>query len=92
MTTTNKIADEIASEYKLSKSQAKALVESVFSQITQAATQGTEATIAGFGKFKVKQTPERSGRNPATGETITIAASKKLVFTPAKAIKDCLNS
>ena len=41
--------------------------------------------------FKVKDSPAREGRNPATGETITIAASKKLTFTPAKAIKDRLN-
>jgi DNA-binding protein HU-beta len=47
--------------------------------------------VPGFGKFKVKETPAREGRNPATGETIKIAASKKLTFTPAKAVKDALN-
>jgi DNA-binding protein HU-beta len=50
-----------------------------------------EIALSNFGKFKVKATPEREGRNPATGETIKIAAARKLAFTPAKAIKDKLN-
>ncbi|MCP2132625.1 HU family DNA-binding protein [Bradyrhizobium ottawaense] len=44
-----------------------------------------------FGKFKVKESPAREGRNPSTGATIALAASRKLTFTPAKAIKDGLN-
>ena len=46
--------------------------------------------MAGFGKFKVKQSSARQGRNPATGETIEIAASRKLGFAPAKQVKDAL--
>lgn len=92
MTTTNGIAENLANEHGLTKAQAKTIVESVFAQITQAATEGAETGIPGFGKFKVKAAPEREGRNPSTGLTIKIAASKKLSFTPAKAIKDALNS
>lgn len=91
MTTTNELADKIAAEQGLTKSQAKAIVESVFREIAGAAATGTETSIPGFGKFKVKDTPAREGRNPSTGATIKIAASKKLTFTPAKAIKDALN-
>jgi DNA-binding protein HU-beta len=91
MTTTNEIADKIAAEQSLTKTQAKAIVESVFKQIGEAAQSGVETSIPAFGKFKVKETPEREGRNPATGATIKIAASKKLTFAPAKAIKDALN-
>ncbi|MGE8106444.1 HU family DNA-binding protein [Allorhizobium sp. NPDC080224] len=91
MTTTNEIADKIASEHNLTKAQAKAIVESVFSQIAEAAKAGAETSIPSFGKFKVKDTPEREGRNPATGATIKIAAAKKLAFTPGKALKDALN-
>jgi DNA-binding protein HU-beta len=91
MATTNEIADKIVSEHGLTKSQAKAVVDSVFKQIIEAATSGAESNIAGFGKFKLKETPEREGRNPSTGATIKIAASKKLTFTPAKAVKDALN-
>lgn len=91
MTTTTEIADKIAAENSLSKAQAKMIVESVFKQISEAAHAGAETSIPGFGKFKVKDTPARDGRNPSTGATIKIAASKKLTFTPAKAIKDALN-
>lgn len=91
MTTTNEIADKIASEQDLTKAQAKMIVESVLSQIAEAAKSGAETSLPGFGKFRIKETPERDGRNPSTGATIKIAASKKLTFTPAKAIKDALN-
>ncbi|MHA6688713.1 HU family DNA-binding protein [Mesorhizobium sp. A556] len=91
MTTANEIADKIATDNGLTKAQAKTIVDSVFKQITDAATGGAETSLPGFGKFKVKETPARDGRNPSTGATIKIAASKKLTFTPAKAIKDALN-
>jgi DNA-binding protein HU-beta len=48
--------------------------------------------LPGFGKFKVKETPEREGRNPSTQAIIKIPASRKLSFTPAKAVKDQLNA
>ncbi|AZO81980.1 MULTISPECIES: HU family DNA-binding protein [unclassified Bosea (in: a-proteobacteria)] len=91
MTTATEIADTIAGEQKLTKAQAKAIVESVFRQIAEAAKGGAETNIPGFGKFKVKDKPAREARNPSTGATIKVAASKKLTFTPAKAVKDALN-
>lgn len=91
MTTTTEIADNIASEQNLTKAQAKAIVESVFRQISEAAHSGAETSIPGFGKFKVKDTPAREGRNPSTGASIKIAASRKLAFAPAKAVRDALN-
>ena len=56
-----------------------------------AAASGEEVSLPGFGKFRVKVTPEREGRNPASGEKIKIAASKKLIFSSAKSVKDLLN-
>jgi DNA-binding protein HU-beta len=91
MTTTNEIADKIATENSLTKVQAKGIVEAVFQAIADAAGSDAETSIPGFGKFKVKVTPEREGRNPSTGATIKIAAAKKLTFVPAKALKDALN-
>jgi len=91
MTTAIEIADKIATDNNLTKALAKNIVDSVFKQIADAAASGAETSIPGFGKFKVKETPARDGRNPSTGATIKIAASKKLTFTPAKAIKDALN-
>ncbi|WP_348647509.1 HU family DNA-binding protein [Ensifer sp. ENS04] len=91
MTTTNEIADNIATTHGLTKTQGKAVVEAVFAAITTAAVSGSETSIPGFGKFKVKDTPEREARNPATGQTIKVAAAKKLNFVPAKALKDAMN-
>ena len=67
-------------------------VDGVFKAIAEAASAGEEISLPGFGKFKVKATPAREGRNPSTGATIKIAAAKKLTFAPAKALKDSLNS
>ncbi|MCP2223800.1 HU family DNA-binding protein [Bradyrhizobium elkanii] len=91
MTTANEIAEKIATENDLTKARAKAIVDSVFKAIADAAVSGAETSLPGFGKFKVKESPAREGRNPSTGATIAIAASKKLTFTPAKAIRDVLN-
>ncbi len=92
MTTIDDIAAKVAEENGLTKAQAKSAVEAVFKAVTDAAIAGEETSIPGFGKFKVKETAEREGRNPATGATVTIAASKKLAFTPAKAVKDALKA
>lgn len=88
MTTANEIADQIADEYSMTKAQAKAIVDGVFKAIANAAVSGAETNVPGFGKFKVKESRARQGRNPATGATMTIAASRKMIFTPAKAVKD----
>lgn len=85
------LAEKIAADQNLTKADARKLVDAVFAAIADAATKGDEIALNGFGKFKVKASPERDGRNPSTGETITIKASKKLTFTPAKAVKDKIN-
>lgn len=92
MTTTNEIAEKVATEHGLTRAQGKAVVEAVIASITEAALAGNETNLPGFGKFKVKDTPERDARNPATGATIKVAAAKKVTFTPAKALKDALNT
>jgi DNA-binding protein HU-beta len=56
-------------------------VEAMLTGIIDAAKQGDEINLTGFGKFKVRNSPARQGRNPATGETIEIAASRKLGFS-----------
>ncbi|MUO79744.1 HU family DNA-binding protein [Agrobacterium vitis] len=89
---TNDLAEGLAEAHGLTKIQAKAIVEDVLKSISQAASKGEEVSLNGFGKFKVQDRPERDGRNPSTGDTIKIAASKKLVFQPAKALKEAVNS
>jgi len=87
----NDLADAIAASNDLSKSEARKLVDAVIGAIADAAAKGDEVSLSGFGKFKVKDSPARQGRNPSTGATIEIAASRKLTFAPAKGIKDRLN-
>jgi DNA-binding protein HU-beta len=73
-----------------SDADAKKAITAVFDQIAGAAAKGEEVSIPGFGKFAVKDRPERQGRNPSNGEAITIGASKKVAFLPAKGLKDKL--
>lgn len=73
-----------------SEAAAKAAINAVFDQIADAAAKGEDVSIPGFGKFTVRDRAEREGRNPATGETMTFAASRKLAFTAAKGLKDKL--
>lgn len=85
------LAEQIATGHDLTKADAKKIVDAVFTGIVEAAAKGEEISLSGFGKFKIKDSPAREGRNPANGETIQIAASRKLAFSPAKAVKDKLN-
>ena len=85
------LADKLAASHDITKADARKLVDAVFAAIADAAAAGEEVSLNGFGKFKVKESAAREGRNPATGETIQIAASKKLSFSAAKAVKDKLN-
>jgi DNA-binding protein HU-beta len=87
----SELSDGIATDHQLDKAAARKVVDAVFAAIGDAAARGEEVALAGFGKFKVADWPERDGRNPSTGATIKIAASKKISFTPAKAMKDRLN-
>jgi DNA-binding protein HU-beta len=87
------LVDHIAAkDEKITKAQAKTLVDGVFTAIRDAAVKGEEVSLPGFGKFKVQDKPARTGRNPRTGEAVNIAATKKLAFQPAKALKDALAS
>lgn len=88
---TTDLADHIADAHGVTKADARKIVDDVIAAIADAAAKGDEVALNGFGKFKVKDSPARQGRNPSTGAAITIAASKKLTFAPAKALKDKLN-
>lgn len=82
------LADTLATKLGLSKADARRSVDATFEAIADAAAKGDEVSINGFGKFAVKPTAARTGRNPATGAEIEIAAGKKVSFSAAKALKD----
>lgn len=67
-------------------------VNTVFNEIAKSVAAGDEAHIDNFGTFKSVDKPERTGRNPRTGESITIAAHKDVVFKAAKALKITVNN
>ena len=85
------LAERIATQHEMSKADARRLLDGVLAAIAEAATAGEEVALSGFGRFKVTERAARQGRNPATGEAMTLAASRKLAFSPAKAVKDALN-
>lgn len=91
MMTSNDLVQLLSSAHGLTKAEAKTYVDAVFTAIGDAAAKGDEISINGFGKFATKQTPEREGRNPATGEPMTIKAATKISFKAAKALKDKVN-
>jgi DNA-binding protein HU-beta len=85
------LADRIATSHEMSKAEARRLVDAVLAAIVDAAKGGDEVALSGFGRFKVTERAARQGRNPQTGESIEIAASRKLGFAPAKPVRDALN-
>jgi len=88
----NDLIESLVEEHDVTKGFARDLVDSVFRSITTAAENGEEVSIFGFGKFRVTERGARKGRNPKTGEPIKIAASKRLKFEPARAVKTALNT
>ena len=88
----NDLIDSLVEEHEVTRTFARDLVESVFRSIADAAQSGEEVSIFGFGKFRVAERAARKGRNPQTGEAIKIAASKRLKFEPARAMKTALNT
>lgn len=84
------LIDQVAASTGQTKVDAKKSVDAAITAIAGALAAGGEVALAGFGKFTVADRPERAGRNPATGEAMTIAASKKVSFKAAKALKDAL--
>lgn len=87
----NDLTNHLAETLSLSKSAAGDAVDAVIDGITNHLANGDKVQIPGFGTFQVTERAERQGRNPATGETITIAASKVARFKPGKALKDAVN-
>ena len=83
---TTELADVVAEANDISKAKAKEIVTSVFTSIIEAAKAGDEVAISGFGRFSVKARPAREGRNPRTGETLNIPASKSLGFKMSKPV------
>ncbi|WP_312767930.1 HU family DNA-binding protein [Pseudoxanthomonas mexicana] len=85
------LIDAVADEAEVSKAEAGRTVDAVISSITKALKKGDSVTLVGFGTFQVRKRAARTGRNPKTGDTIKIKASKNPAFKAGKALKDAVN-
>ena len=85
------LVDAIAKETGLTKKDSEAAVKAFISAVSNELANGGSVQLIGFGTFDVGTRGERKGRNPKTGETITIKAAKTPKFKAGKALKDMVN-
>lgn len=86
--TLKQLAAQLAESQDLQKKQAEALLTELMAMATEHLQKGDKVRLTGLGTLQVRARPARTGRNPATGATIQIAASKKIAFQPAKELKE----
>lgn len=84
------LIDKLAKESGNTKAQAERYLTALYSVITAALVAGDNVAIPGIGKFEVKERAERKGRNPSTGESVIIPASKAVTFKATKTLKDAV--
>ena len=85
------LIDSMAASSGLSKADAGRALDALTATITNALKAGQSVSMVGFGTFSVKHRAARAGRNPRTGETISIAASNNPSFKAGKGLKDAVN-
>lgn len=85
------LAAAVADSTSLTKADANKAVDAIFDVITQTLKKGDDVRLAGFGTFRVAKRAARTGRNPQTGATINIPASKQPKFSAGKGLKDAVN-
>jgi DNA-binding protein HU-beta len=88
--TLKQFAAELAEGHELPKKVAEAVLADLVTLATQHLKKGDKIRLSGLGILQVRERPARMGRNPATGESIKIAASKKIAFRPAKELKEAV--
>lgn len=86
----SQLVDAIAAKSGLSKALAEQALNATVESITEALAAGDSVSLVGFGTFEARSRAARQGRNPKTGETITIEASKNAAFKAGKALKDAI--
>ncbi len=88
--TKDELVEKIAGDAEISRKEAAAALNAVTSGISDTLARGGTVTLVGFGAFSVSHRAARAGRNPRTGETIQIAASRGVKFKAGKALKDAV--
>ncbi|HPT84737.1 MAG TPA: HU family DNA-binding protein [Bacillota bacterium] len=90
--TKSELISEVAAKTGMTKKESDTAVNAVIDAIISALASGEKVQIVGFGTFEVKTRAEHVGRNPYTGEPMTIAASKHVTFSAGKTLKETLKS
>ena len=88
--TKQQLIEKVAAKTELKKSEVEVAVDSVLAMIAEALQANERVDLRGFGSFVVKDRKERQGRNPRTGEIITIAAKRDAGFKPSKELTEKL--
>ncbi|OOR61478.1 DNA-binding protein [Bacillus mycoides] len=86
------LIQKVAIQTGLNRTQVSLAVDSVFASIQEALQNGDNVQLIGFGSFEVRERATREGRNPQTGESITIPARKVPAFKAGKALKEAVNN
>lgn len=84
----SELVDLVAEKAEISKKDSDKVLNAVLESITESLAKGDKVQLVGFGTFEVRSRKEREGRNPATGEKITVKAQKAPAFKPGKALKE----
>ena len=87
----SELIDAIAAKSGLKKTESAAAMDAFIDAVGEALKQGDQVTLVGFGTFLVREREARTGRNPRSGETIEIAASRLPSFKAGKGLKDAVN-
>jgi len=90
--TQTELINKVAEEQGLSKAKSEKVLKAVLSTIKEAISKGEEVRLSGLGTFKIGQRSERKGRNPRTGEELTIPAKKVVRFVANKAVREAVNT
>ena len=85
------LVETVAEAASLSRADAQRAVDAAFDAIRDAVAKGDRVQLSGFGTFEARARSERTGRNPQTGEAITIPASTAPAFKPGKEFKEAVN-
>ncbi|HEX8288665.1 MAG TPA: integration host factor subunit beta [Pyrinomonadaceae bacterium] len=85
------LVERVAKEADMTKKDAEQLVEIIFDSIIASLNKGEKIELRGFGSFRVRQRNARKGRNPKTGDSVSIPAKRVAYFKPGKELKEVIN-
>jgi len=86
------LVEEVANESELTKKDAEVIVQTVLDSITESLQRGEKIELRGFGSFRIRNRSSRLGRNPKTGDSVSVPAKKVPYFKPGKEIRELVNS